>query len=144
MKQYRLTLDGQVFDVKVLDDPRRALVQVEVNGERFTVGLETVPTAAVGAVGEVPLAAAPLPTAPLPPAAAAASGSTVSAPLVGVIKAVVVQPGQQIASNDELLIMEAMKMEIIIRASRPGTVGSIYVSEGDQVAYGEPLLAYAD
>ena len=68
----------------------------------------------------------------------------VTAPLPGVIKSIAVRPGQQVALNDELLIIEAMKMDNIIRATRVGTIGTIHVAEGRQVAYGEPMLDYAD
>jgi len=68
------------------------------------------------------------------------ASSSVAAPLPGVIKSIAVRPGQQVAANDELLVIEAMKMDNVIRASRVGTIGTIYVAEGRQVAYGEPLL----
>ena len=52
------------------------------------------------------------------------------------------RPGQQVSPGDELLVIEAMKMDNIIRASRDGTVETIYANEGHQVAYGERLLEY--
>jgi pyruvate carboxylase len=51
-----------------------------------------------------------------------------------------VRQGQVIAPDDKLLVIEAMKMENIIRSTHAGTVTNIYVVEGRQVAYGEPLL----
>jgi len=57
-----------------------------------------------------------------------------------VIKSIAVRPGQQVAPNDELLVIEAMKMDNVIRAQRGGTIGTIHVAEGRQVAYGEHLL----
>jgi len=135
MKQYRIRLEGHVFDVKVLDDPRQERVQVEVDGEAFTVEVE-----AVSSVGSA-LAVAPQPATPtIASEAAGASSGTVIAPLPGVIKSIAVRPGQPVAGNDELLVIEAMKMDNIIRASCRGTIGVIHVSEGRQVAYGEPLL----
>ena len=135
MKQYRIRLEGHAFDVKVLDDPRQERVQVEVDGEAFTVEVE-----AVSSVGSAK-AAAPLPATPAHALeTAGASGGTVIAPLPGVIKSIAVRPGQQVAGNDELLVIEAMKMDNIIRASSRGKIGVIHVSEGRQVAYGEPLL----
>ena len=71
------------------------------------------------------------------------AGNSVIAPLPGVIKSIAVQSGQQVFSGDELLVIEAMKMDNIIRALRDGTVQTIYVSEGRQVAYSERLLEYA-
>ncbi len=140
MKRYKVTLEGQTYDVKVLDDPRQGQVRVEVNGETLTVGVEAVPVAAGLTAREVSPTIAP------PPASenVATAGDVVAAPLPGVIKSIAVRPGQRVAPNDELLIIEAMKMDNVIRAARVGAVGAIYVTEGRQVAYGEPLLDFVD
>ncbi len=151
MKQYRITLGDHTFEVKVLDDPRREQVRVEVDGETFTVAIEAVPSVAEAPVGGTAPTVAPPPTAAarLPKYRRTSEGgespaSTVTAPLPGVIKAIAVRPGQQVAADDELLVIEAMKMDNVIRATRVGTIGTIHVAEGRQVAYGEPILDYAD
>jgi biotin carboxyl carrier protein len=157
MKRYRITLENHAFDVKVLDDPRRDQVRVEVDGEILTVGIEAVPVAAetttpetTRAVGASPAASPRLPkfqkalevaapqAAPAPQAVPAPQA--ILAPLPGVIKSISVRPGQRVAADDELLVIEAMKMDNIIRAPRGGNVGTIHVTEGRQVAYGETLL----
>ena len=145
MKQYRITLEGHSFDVKVLDDPRREQVRVEVNGEIFAVGVESVPVVTEVTPGEAPQVTTP-PSAVPPsiPQGAAAADDVVVTPLPGVIKSIIVRSGQQVAPNDELIVIEAMKMDNVIRATRTGTIGTIYVNEGRQVAYGEPMLDYTD
>jgi biotin carboxyl carrier protein len=141
MKQYQITLEGHVFDVKVLDDPRREQVRVEVDGEPFTVGVEAVSSVVELTDADVAPVGATSPAGPtLVPSYNAASDSTVTAPLPGVIKSIAVRPGQRVAPNDELVTIEAMKMDNVIRATRAGTVGTVHVNEGRQVAYGEPLL----
>ncbi|MCP4538547.1 MAG: hypothetical protein GY832_15545 [Chloroflexi bacterium] len=135
MKQYRITLEGHTFDVKVLDDPRQQQVQVEVNGETFTIDVESK-----SAVTKVKLEKdTTIPTTP-DLRKAAPAGNIVTAPLPGVVKSIKVQPGQQVAPNDELFVIEAMKMDNIIRATRAGTIGTIHTAEGRRVAYGETLL----
>ena len=52
-------------------------------------------------------------------------------------------PGQTIQEGDVLLILEAMKMETEVRASKAGTVGSVSVKEGDAVSVGDTLLTLA-
>lgn len=47
--------------------------------------------------------------------------------------------GTAVKSGDTLIILEAMKMEIPVAAPRAGTVQTIFVSEGEQVAEGQPL-----
>jgi 3-methylcrotonyl-CoA carboxylase alpha subunit len=149
MKRFRVTLDGQAFEVNLLSDPLQEQVQVEVNGTTFTAEVTDL------SVGSEPDTEAPELTASsasrgTPPAvpehsapASPSAGNSVTAPLPGVIKSVRVRPGQQVSQGDELLVIEAMKMDNIIRASRDGTVETIHVNEGHQVAYGERLLEYA-
>lgn len=149
MKRYQITLDGQAFDVLLLSDPLQEQVQVEVDGVAFTAevkdlspdqepGSEAADLVEPSVSARVP-AAIPSPGAQATPSA----GRSVTAPLPGVIKSVSAQPGQQVSAGDELLVIEAMKMDNIIRASRDSTVETIYISEGRQVAYGERLLEYA-
>ncbi len=152
MRRYRITLGGRTFDVKVLDDPRREQVRVQVDGEVFTVGVEAVPVVTGVAATEMTAeetapAIAPSPAMParLPKFRKTSEvfgspGSTIAAPLPGVIKSIGVRPGQRVAADDELLVIEAMKMDNVIRATRAGTIGTIHVAEGRQVAYGEILL----
>ena len=47
--------------------------------------------------------------------------------------------GAAVKAGDTLIILEAMKMEIPVAAPRAGTVQTILVSEGEQVAEGQPL-----
>lgn len=148
MKRYRITLGDRASDVKVLDDPRRAQVRVEVDGEILTVDVEPLPPPAWEDVGELPLSAPPVAAPVAHPdgvtAATAETARTVVAPLPGVIKSIAVRSGQAVAPDDELVVIEAMKMDNVIRATRMGTVGTIHVAEGRQVAYGEPLLEIND
>ena len=50
-----------------------------------------------------------------------------------------VPAGALVNAGDTLIILEAMKMEIPVAAPRSGTVQTILVSEGQQVAEGQPL-----
>lgn len=140
MKRYRIRLEGHTYDITVLDDPRQEQVRVEVDGEIFTVGVEDVSIAGKGAGAEVASSTASPPV----PASPASSTGVVTAPLPGIIKSVAVRPGQRVARNDELLVIEAMKMDNTIRAQREGIIGAVHVIEGHQVAYGDPLLEFAD
>jgi biotin carboxyl carrier protein len=133
MKHYQITLENRTFDVKVLDDPRQEQVRVQVGGETFTVGVK-----AVSAGAEV--ASPPVAAAPTPQAIATPASGPITAPLPGVIKTIAVRPGQRVSANDEVLVIEAMKMDNVIRAPRAGVVATIHVAEGRQVAYGAPLL----
>ncbi|HOC38355.1 MAG TPA: acetyl-CoA carboxylase biotin carboxyl carrier protein subunit [Thermodesulfobacteriota bacterium] len=57
----------------------------------------------------------------------------VKAPMVGKILSVKVDVGQKVSEDDEMFIMEAMKMEIPVGAPAAGTVKSVAVSAGASV-----------
>jgi biotin carboxyl carrier protein len=64
----------------------------------------------------------------------------VKAPMPGMILKVLVEPGQQINKGDGLLILEAMKMENVLKASGPATVKSIKAEERTAVEKGAILI----
>lgn len=61
------------------------------------------------------------------------------APMPGKVIAVKASPGQAVAKGDEILVVEAMKMENAIRAPRDGRIKSIAVKLGDMVSPGVTL-----
>ena len=79
----------------------------------------------------------------LPQSTSVDAAETLNSPLSGNIFKVNAKPGQQVAKGDVVIIMEAMKMETEVRAAKDGTIAEIFVSEGDSVATGEPLLSLA-
>ena len=64
----------------------------------------------------------------------------VRSPLAGNIWKVLVTPGAKVEEDDELLIIEALKMENPIYAPRAGTVKEVRVKNGDKVAADDVLL----
>ena len=83
------------------------------------------------------------PATPASTPAPAGSGEPVPAPLAGNIWKIMVSAGQQVKEGEVLVILEAMKMETEVRASRAGSVVSIDVKEGDTVQVGDSLLSLA-
>ncbi|HYM51589.1 MAG TPA: biotin/lipoyl-binding carrier protein [Candidatus Limnocylindrales bacterium] len=67
----------------------------------------------------------------------------VRAELAGNLWKILVRPGQQIAADDTIMILESMKMEIPVAAPVSGTVTRIAVIEGQPVQEGD-LLADID
>jgi acetyl-CoA carboxylase biotin carboxyl carrier protein len=64
----------------------------------------------------------------------------VKAELVGSVWKIPVKPGDQVAEDDTLLILESMKMEIPVTAPRAGTVKEIRVKESEVVKEGQVLV----
>ena len=70
-------------------------------------------------------------------------GGAVRAPLAGTVVAVAVAPGDRVAAGDELLVIEAMKMEHEVRAQAPGLVREVAAAVGATVAAGDVLVVLA-
>jgi len=81
------------------------------------------------------------PAAPQAESVLPAGCEALSAPVSGSVWQIKVKPGQRIAAGDELVVLEAMKMEISIRADSGGTVEALYCAPGAAVAAGSTLLA---
>ncbi len=117
MKNYTITVNGNVYDV-------------------------TVEEKGAGSVAAAPAAAAPVAAAPVAaaPAASSAAGSiVVTAQSTGKIFSIDATVGQSVKKGDTILTLEAMKMELPVVAPQDGTIASIEVSKGDEVASGATL-----
>jgi biotin carboxyl carrier protein len=66
--------------------------------------------------------------------------AALASPMPATVAAIKVAPGQQVAKGDLLVMLEAMKMELPIKAPRDGVVRSIGCREGELVQPGVPLL----
>lgn len=132
MKKYNLTVQGNPYEVEVVSYTG-STAEVVVNGEAYSVEIAQDATAPKTAT---PKAA--------PKAAAKGSGSgSVVAPIPGTILKVVVKEGDTVAVGQDVIILEAMKMENNIKAEKAGTVKSVKVKAGDTVLEGDALLEIA-
>ena len=64
----------------------------------------------------------------------------IKAPMTGKIVSIVVNLGDKVNAEDEVVIMDAMKMEIPVYAPADGTVKEINVKEGDSVKTDQVLM----
>ena len=127
--KYKVTLNNRVYEVEV------EMGQAMLIDEYYAVA-----PAAPAAPTAVPAA----PAAPAAvPAAALASGEVVKAPMPGNILKINVAPGQKVEEGDVLIVLEAMKMENEIVATKSGTVAQVAVSKGAVVETGTPLVVIA-
>jgi biotin carboxyl carrier protein len=62
----------------------------------------------------------------------------------GVVVRVHVEPGDKVAPDDPLVVLEAMKMEHTVRAVEAGIVAELRVAVGDQVAGGDVVVVVAE
>jgi len=126
------------------------MLKITLQGKTYEVGVEVIdgaaPIASVAApayVAPAPVvAAAPVavPVAVAPAPAPVAGGHSVTSPMPGLVFKIGVAIGQQVTKDQELLVLEAMKMESPVYAPCAGTVASILVKEGDAVSEGQVLI----
>ena len=105
---------------------------VRVNGKEYEVEVEMV---GGGAPAAAP-AAAPKAAAAAPAKKAGGSGTAVTTGTAGKVFKLVASEGDAVKAGDSFVILEAMKMEIPVVAPADGTVSSIVVSEGEDLASG--------
>ncbi len=125
MKNYTITVNGNVYDVTV-----------EENGAGAPAA---APVAAPRAAAPAAPAAAPAAPAAAPKAAAGAGSIQVKAGAAGKVFQVPTSVGQKVEAGDTVIIIEAMKMEIPVVAPEAGTIASIDVAVGDAVESGAVL-----
>ncbi|GAA4683302.1 hypothetical protein GCM10023215_17010 [Pseudonocardia yuanmonensis] len=73
-------------------------------------------------------------------AAASAAGTVPVAPMDATVVEVRVQPGQELGPGDVIAVLEAMKMEMVIRTEVGGRVGEVLAAPGAPIAAGSPLI----
>ena len=110
-------------------------------GQQVSAGDVLVSMGTTAAAPAAPAAAPAAQAAPAP--AASGAGQVVAAPMPGLILRIEAKAGQAVKKNQLVLVMEAMKMENEIYAPCDGTIASIAVSQGQQVAAGDTLLTIA-
>lgn len=127
--KYKVTLNNRVYEVEV------------EAGEAMLIDEYDALAPAAPAAPAVAAVAAPAPSAPA--AVALAAGEAVKSPMPGNILKINVSEGQKVNEGDVLLILEAMKMENEVTATKSGTVAQIAVSKGQVVETGTPLVVIA-
>ncbi len=74
---------------------------------------------------------------------AAAKVADVKAPMPGLVLQILAESGSEVKKGDALLILEAMKMENIIKSPADGVVRSIAIKQGQAVEKNQVLLSFA-
>jgi propionyl-CoA carboxylase alpha chain len=79
----------------------------------------------------------------MPAKVAADTSRSVLSPMPGLLTALVVSEGQEVKAGEALAIVEAMKMENVLRAERDGTVAKLRAKAGDSLAVDQIILEFA-
>lgn len=144
MKEYKYKINGTVYKVNI-GDVDNGVAEVLVNGTPYKVEMEQTKAPVIKSVkpAAAPRTATGEKVIAKPAPKAAAGGTPVKAPLPGVVLDINVTVGQAVKAADQVMVLEAMKMENSVRAGVDGTVKSIEVNKGDSVLEGTVLVTIA-
>ena len=128
--KYKITLNNKVYEVEV--EAGEAMLLDEYELKAPAAAAPAAPAAVAAAPAAAPAAVVDL-----------AAGEAIKSPMPGNILKINVTQGQKVNEGDVLIILEAMKMENEITASKAGTVAQIAVTKGQVVETGTPLVVIA-
>lgn len=124
---FHILQDGQAMRAKIISGDRNAKqYTVEVNGNTYTVNLADEYDRLVDKMG---LSVADV-----------AHVSDINAPMPGLVLEVNVSPGDTVVKGDALLILEAMKMENVLKSHGNGVVKAVHIKQGDAVDKAQLLI----
>ena len=113
MKKYEIEIDGQVYHVKVRELPDDAVMTEQPKADSGKSTADVAPQT---------------------------EGKAMLAPMAGTVLRILVKEGQRVKKGENLIVLEAMKMENEIVADEDGVVRRILVKENDSVDSDQALL----
>jgi propionyl-CoA carboxylase alpha chain len=63
-------------------------------------------------------------------------------PMPGLLAELTVKAGQEVKAGEKLAVIEAMKMENVLRAEADGVIKEVRVAQGDSLAVDQPILEF--
>jgi len=141
-----VTVDGVPVDLDMEYTPGDRLIHADVDGDALTVKVEPLRTGfrlttrgGIHGVDVLPLPVAPLVAhmiEKIPPDLS----KFLICPMPGLLVALHVQPGDSVEAGQPLAVVEAMKMENILRAEKSGKVKLVNAKAGDSLAVDAIIL----
>ncbi|MEL6143183.1 MAG: biotin/lipoyl-containing protein [Bacteroidota bacterium] len=125
--RFRVRVGEQLLEVEVDHfDLRTKKLGCWINGGYFEVSLQTPLLRRIEQLGLAK--------------SKATGGGNITAPMPGLVREVLVKEGEQLEAKQPVLILEAMKMENVIKSDGVGVVQSVKVQSGDAVEKGALLI----
>jgi glutaconyl-CoA/methylmalonyl-CoA decarboxylase subunit gamma len=158
----KVKIEEQIYEVEISDIRQRPIIAI-VEGDEFEIWPEGEPSFHTGrqSFENNTNTQARMESSSQQPAFASSSTSSskpeekslplagngnllvVRAPIPGVITAVNIHPGEEVSVGQQLCVLEAMKMNNSIRASRAGHIAAVHVTVGQHVKHHDILLEFA-
>ncbi|NQZ74792.1 MAG: biotin/lipoyl-binding protein [Ekhidna sp.] len=124
---YKVFLKKRIFNVEVVDADHRQM-ELKINGSLISVSVTDHIDQILEKLGMN--------------SASNSAIKEIKAPMPGSILNVLVSEGDNVASGDQLLVLEAMKMENVIKSSGEGTVSKVHVAEKENVEKNQVLISF--
>ena len=126
---YHLLMEGRSYRVFVESvDPVEKIISLVVNGSRVVIRARGRYEALLASLGMS--------------AQLDAKAKDLKAPMPGLVLEVPVKVGQEVSEGESLIILEAMKMENVIKATAQGRVKEIKVKTSDSVEKNQVLITF--
>ncbi|XDZ67010.1 acetyl-CoA carboxylase biotin carboxylase subunit [Alphaproteobacteria bacterium LSUCC0684] len=144
-----VTVAGKNFSFSHLPDMARRLFKGEINGKPKTLQYRRLAEEVHLMAGACRLRVLVLPArakdaqALMPVKENASGAATIVAPMPGLLSRLLIKEGDTVAAGDDVAVIEAMKMENLLKADRGGVVAEVMASEGESLAVDQPILRFA-
>ena len=125
--QFCVHYKNKMYEIEILYHKEKK-VEVKINGKKVSIGVKTSLDLTLEKMGMI---SKEIPTI-----------NKLDAPMPGNILDVLVSTGDKVAKGDPLLILEAMKMENVIKAPADVTIQKINVLVGDNVEKNQTLIEF--
>jgi biotin carboxyl carrier protein len=126
--RYHLLLNEKSYRLTILEQKSGKELVIEVNGNRYMVNVQDQYDLLLHDLGM--------------DKSLSAQAEDVKAPMPGLVIDVLVKEGEQVLKDTPLLILEAMKMENVLKAAADATVGRINIKAKDAVEKGQVLISF--
>lgn len=127
--RYHILQGNRPFSVEIVDsDFNQKTYEIKVNNNLYSVSIADALDLLISDMGFSLSSAKDI--------------SSIEAPMPGLILEINVKDGQEVGEGDQLLILEAMKMENVITSPRNGTIKSVAVKKGDAVEKKHLLIEF--
>jgi len=124
---FHCILDDKAYTIELLDQTNGE-VSLRINGKKVTAGFLTPLDQLLGSLGMTKKGASEI--------------NEIHAPMPGLILKVFANKGDKLIKGDPVLILEAMKMENVIKSPVEGEIKAVKVKEGQSVSKNQLLIEF--
>lgn len=126
--EFSVVADGRSHRALVVkEDKEQGTVRLRIDGKEYAVKIEDEQSRLMKTLGITRVAPVV---------------REIKAPMPGLVINVLVKPGDAVKKNDPVLVLEAMKMENVIKSPGDGVVSAVHIEQGRAVEKGELLVSF--